>query len=295
MGKRELYRDNFEDVYIRTDYMKRAKNMDDKYIKQFAGVIHTTAKIMYEKTKPTFDKVGFDYMDIVFIANLYTLYYMSLYSIENVEKERKKFDKYFENKNGKGKKPKAYDIEKADRSRLIKFLRDKLSHCSVVCARKARNIIGGTDRKGYFAFTDKSESASDEMIISDYKKYGYRKVTVNEFKEARKKAKELGSSTIFDKNGYEIKFIQIFSTPISVDDYYTISYEESTNRNPEDIMISIESEKFLEKAKNNFNKMDEQDKKEVLKKFINNNKGDSSLKTELQLARKLLGNKEIMV
>lgn len=295
MSKKYNYEDDFEMVYLRHDYIEKCKSLNPEYVKEFAGIVHTTAKIMYGRLYPNFNKVGFQEEDVVSITNMYMLSYMELYSVRiNKELKKRYCNKY---KARTGKYPTPGKIKNFDRNSLINFLRQRLTHLSTVCARKARNITVGRDRRGAFAFTEHTVEAPDEVILNDYKKYGYRKVTKAELEEARQRAKENGDLEIFDKDGYKIVEIEMLNQGISQNDYKLFIFENKSPyfQNPETVAIYEEEQDELEHFKQRFYNMPDDQKVKKIERFIRENKGDRSLKKELSFARKVLPKIKTMV
>lgn len=282
-------------LYLRHEYLTRCEYLDGKYVVEFAPIVNTTARIMYTKLYPNFNKVGFQEEDIVAITNVYMLGYMGLYSLRNNEVNREKFVHRFKFLNGKP--PTEVDITKKDRNNMINFLRQRLQHCAIICSRKARNITVGKDRRGFFAETASSRKASNEIILDEYHKFGYRKVTKDEFKEACKKAKELGEREFYDNDGFRIFKIEILNTGISCEDYKLLSDSNKGkfNRNPEDGLIFYQDEVELENYKKQFGDLNLTLKRKKLNRFIENNRHSKFLKKELTLARKWLKNSRLMV
>jgi hypothetical protein len=251
---------------------------------------------MYEKLYPNYSKVGFDQDDIVSITNIYMLSYMGIYSLRfnkdarerAIEKFRDRFDR----------DPTEKELYNKDKNNMINFLRQRLQHCSVVCARKARNITVGADRQGYFAFTKDSVPASKEAVLDNYNKLGYRKVKKTEFKEAQEKAKKLGEQTITDKDGFQILSVQILNNGIKRDEYtmwITQHKSSHVDTTPEELLQMMENNRELESYKATFAAMDKSAKRRKLKLFVEQNKNNKYLKEELALARKMLRNSKFMV
>lgn len=296
MSKKKLsYKDDFELLYLRHEYIKRCKTLDGKFVEEYAPIVNTTARIMYEKLYPNYSKVGFDQEDIVSITNVYMLGFMGLYSLRFNKKKREEYIKDF--KKAKGRTPTEREIYNKDKNNMINFLRQRLQHCSTLCARKARNITVGIDRRGFYAHTKDSKSASNESILENYKKLGYRKVTRKEYKECLAKAKQLGERTITDKDGFKIIDIQLLNNGISNEDYELMLETNGgvNTMNPEDILSAVEAEQRLANYKEIFSNMDKTSKRRKLKKFIEDNKDNRYLKEELALARKMLRKSEFMV
>ncbi len=286
--KKYNFKDDFEMLYLRHEYLTRCDKLEGKFVDEYAPIVHTTARIMYDKLYPNFNKVGFQKDDIISITNVYMLGYMGLYSLRFNKKYRDRFVKKY--KHRFGRKPTEKEIYAKDKNNMINFLRQRIQHCSTLCARKARDIIVGEDRRAIFAEISNSQPAVPEQLLENYKKLGYRKVTKKEYKESKKKTRELREQMVTDKDGFKIINVEILSRGISHKDY-SLLFKKNQSRclmSPEDIFISLENEKELEGFKIKFAGMDTVKKKRTLKRFIEKNKGDKSYKNELTLARKML-------
>ena len=120
------YKDDFEMLYLRHEYMKRIDKVDESYVKINAGIVRTTAKIMYSKFRVNFTQVGFGLEDVTVISNLYMLYYMSLYSIKTHPDQLEKVI------SRRTVPTPQSEVDRIDRNRMINFLRQKLAHCAVI-------------------------------------------------------------------------------------------------------------------------------------------------------------------
>ena len=289
--KRFNFNDDFEMLYLRHEYIEKAKKLDGSLIKKYAGIVNTTAKIMYDRLT-NFEKVGFAIEDVVAITNIYMLSYMALYSIQTNPNE---MSALLIKKGITG----LSDSEtiRVDRNRMINFLRQRLHHCGTLCARKARNITVGVDKRGVFAETEKSIVVSKELILEDYKKYGYRKATMKEYKEALKQAKEQNRTELVDRHGFKIFKAEKLNDGIGEEDYRILT---ESNRGmfysrPDVCLQLMEDEVALEGYKRKFESMTAKERNGILESFVEKNRGDKTLKKELKLARKMLFNEEAVV
>lgn len=280
--KKFNFNDDFEMLYLRHEYIEKAGTLDGSLVQKYANIVNITSKIMFDRLV-NFEKVGFTIDDIISITNIYMLIYMNLYSIQYNPKE---LEIVLANKKVLFL-PKE-EIERVDRNRLIKFLRQKLHHCGVLCARKSRNIMVGKDKRGIFAYTSNSLPVSKDAVLDDCKKYGYRKVTKKEYKEAVAKGIEPK-----DVNGFSIFTVDRFNSGLLSDEYKNIleSSENLYYKSPEDILERQE----LENKIAGFQTSNPEEKKKILKKFIRQNQNDWRFKKEIVLARKMLSKNKTMV
>ena len=291
---RKSYITDFEDVYLRQDCMKRTSELNTDYLVEFRKIIDVTAALMYRKYERYFSLMGFNLDDAISISNLYAMYYMDLYSIRNVDKERIKFTEDFVRR--KGFKPTDEDFYKAEKSHLINFLRQKLRYCHQIFIRKSK-LNGYYHKTIKLAHTENSVEADDLLLLEDYAKYGYRKVTNEEYKEAKKRAKEYGHEMLSDTDGFEI-----FTVHAEYDKVYTMDndslmdkLDKSYTPSIEDKVIEIEEDSEATEMRNLYNFLDEWQQKEILEDFVAKHKGRVGFKTQVALARKKLRDKNFVL
>lgn len=292
--KRLSFKDDFEMLYLRHEYMAKVerlgKKLDPSWVKRYAGIVHTTAKIMFNKLKPNFQKVGFDENDFISVTNMFMLYYMCLYSVQT---NPEAMDKLISKRGPLSEN----EILRIDRNQMINFLRQRLYHSSTLFSRKARNITVGEDKRGYYAFTESSQDISHDLLLTKYKKYGYRKVTMKEYKESQKQAKIVGSADLKDKNGFKIVKVEQLNQGLSEYDFQLLSEDDKGSfYNPPDVILqNTEDEIALEAFKIRFENLDESGKKELLNAFITTHGDDKKMQVEVKLAKRLLSKKIIVV
>lgn len=294
--KKYTFKDDFEMLVVRHDYLSKVKNADPKWINEWKSTVEITSSIMYKKLKPNFEKVGYDLDDIVSIANCYMVGYMGLYSIERNNKVQVKFEDFFIKK--ENRKPTIEETKNKERVNLISFLRQRLQHASVLCSRKARNITVGRDIRAAYAVTKDSVKASEELILEDHKKLGYRKVDIKELKDIKLNARIKRIKELKDKDGFDIIEIQHLNNGIDFKDYYNLfisDHEDSFHINPEDSYILKENSVALSSFTKKFNNLTTKQKRKKLKEFILKFKDNISYKEELAVARKMIRTKDFVV
>lgn len=295
MNKKRLsFKDNFEMLYLRHEYIEKIRSMgkviDSSLIERYAGIVHTTAKIMFRKLEPNFQKCGFDQDDFVSITNMYMLFYMTLYSIQTNQDQ---MNELLRKKGNIGQD----EIVRIDRNRLISFLRQRLYHCSVLFARKARNITVGEDKHGFYAETEETKEISDDLLLTSYKEFGYRKLTLKEFKQVQDDARTEGTPNLKDKKGFKVIKVEQLNKGLSKYDFQILSEDEKgTFYSPPDVILQQSQDEIaIEAFTIKFRGLDRTGKRRVLKKFIRKNENDNTLKDEIRLAKKLLTRKTIVV
>lgn len=312
MKKQNVYKDDFEMLTLRHDYIRKIKDPKKVDIKPFKHLASITAEAMYEKHRSTFEKVGFDFADVESIGMVYLFIYLGAYSFKENSKAKERFLKYFQDKNSR--KPSQKEMDRTERNLIINFLRQKMHGCSVICERKSRNIVGAKGKKFIFAHTKDSVPAHPEEIIQDRKKYGYRKVTLKEFLEAKEIARLNRSQELLDKDGFRIVQIQehsvntyLFSliekefnngtfsrsTEFLRKDYMPGFYYEDTPEylsDPEETLIKKQEELADVKDIEDFNKIELKTRRSIIRRFIESNKDNPRLISEIKTARAILRN-----
>ena len=293
-AKRYNYSDDFEMLILRHDYLNKVDNVDPQWCNEFAGIVKTTAGIMYDKLRPNFAKVGYEKEDLETVANCYMIAYMGLYSLRNNQDVRTRFDKAFEKRNGK--KPTNLDIARKERINMISFLRQKLQYASIICARKARNILVDADKKVVYAATEDSVPASEQLIFERGEELGYRKVQQKELKEIKQTAKENKTTELKDENGFIVIEIEVMSSlagGLSEGDYRDLFLEDKTDHfhvNPEEALRNVEDDVDMANIIDEFFNMSKDEKRGCLTDFIDLYKGNKYYRDELRAARKMLRN-----
>ena len=290
MAKKYNFSDHFEMLYLRHGYLTKVENLADIDINPYRALTELTARNMFKKLNVQFTRVGFEEEDIISISYVYLTAFLGLYS-HNASQEN--YDKMLNQYNRKnediGYIPQK-ELARLERNNIINFLRQKLFHCAEVCSRKSRNITVGRDIKMAFAETANSLRASEDLLIKEYKSFNYRKVSAKELKEIKADARINGSKELFDKDGFRIIEIVRLDLGIRSLEYSDIisTYSGIHYSTPDEILEQKENNLELLMAREKFDNFSNKKKKQVLSRFIEENKDTSNLSTELKLARKLL-------
>jgi hypothetical protein len=297
--KQSDFKDSFEKLYLRHDYLSKINNFDGNDLKQYEPIVKSTALHMYNKFKVTYNKVGFAYEDIVSISRVYLYCYLGLYGFKNNPKEFDKFKQGFIDR--KNIEPTDIDMVRGERNLIINFIRQKLNTCSTFCERKSRNIVIGKNEKKVFAHTSSSVPASDDLIMADYATFGYRVVTKKEHSSIIKSCK---GSFLQDKDGFKVFQIDILSQiPLSFNGIISENEETSlddflhdfSTNSVENQIITFEEDVEFDVYKMNFENLETSKRKLLLNKFIKTNNNNKHLKEELYTARKMLKNMKNVV
>jgi len=292
--KKASYQENFEDLYLKHDYLTRVKEYKAP-IEAYENLVKTTATIMFDKYRMTFHKVGFAIDDIVNISWTYMHSFLGIYSFESNPDSLEKFKKAFIN--SKGREPTQDEIVRKERNNIINFLRQKLQTCVIFCERKSRNIVASRGDVAYFALTQRSIPVSYNLLLEDYDFYGYRKVSESEYRKCKIQANKDKVEEVKDSYGFKIISINTYSEiPVSLFNI-TEGWESEEwgeidhavlSPSVEDFVMEMEDDVYLSKHEKDFESIDKSTKKTMLKKFISENLKNTRLKTELKAARKIL-------
>jgi hypothetical protein len=294
--KQANYKDSFEDLYLRHDYLKKITDHDLEGLQKHEKIAKATARIMYNKLRMTYEKVSFYYEDVLNITRVYVAGFLGNYSF-NVQPDKLAI---FENEFlvRHGRLPDQSEIDRKERNNLINFLRQRLQTCSVFCERKSRNIVVGRGERVFFAYTALTVPASNDAILENPDLFGYRRLTSKEVANLKNK-KNLEEEK--DHKGFKIISIESHSQmpiPLFVRDFdnndhvngdsFSEIVHEKLTQSTEESIIDVEEDIQLSALKEKFNNFSEKQRKQMLSNFIKQNKDNPRLGDEIKAARKLL-------
>lgn len=279
--KRYNYKDHFDLLTIRHEYLKDMRKIDSSHIQHYHSTAKITAAAMYKKYYTSFNKVGFDESDILSLAYIYIVGYLANYGYRYHTQNYDRFISKFTSIHNR--RPTLNEIDNGERNEIINFLRQRFQHCALnLCERKARNIVVGKSSVRHYAKTQDTKQADFDDIMAKPKKYGYRKVFKDELKEIKK-------NNMLDKDGYDVITIE---KDMSAMDYfeYTNLLDSNNNYvryNPESMLQYFQESKLMDRKINKFHSLSYSEKAQVLKKFISTNRSNKSIRKELAVAKKL--------
>ena len=291
MAKKYSYKDDFEMLMVRHDYLNRIEDPDPTWFAKFEPTVKLTSYRFFNKFKTIFTRVGYELDDVRSITNCYMMSYMSLYSIERNRDVRDRIVASYQRRFGRP--PTEGEIDKKEKINMISFLRQRLNHAVIVCKRKSRNIVVDADVNVAYAYTKDSLPVSNETIMREGRDHGYRKLSVNELKNLKKEAKANKVKDLIDKDGFQVIELSKSSEWIDKESYshlfvdyktdiYHVSAEESLSIKEEEFNISSMTEKFLD--------MPKKEKRKCLNSFIKKYSKNKFYRKELTTARKMLKN-----
>lgn len=291
------YKDSFEDLYLRHDYLRKIEEHDLVGLEKYEKIAKVTARIMYNKQRMTYEKVSFYYEDILNITRVYLAAFLGTYSFAKQENKLVEYkDKFYITH---GKYPTQEEIDRKERNNLINFLRQRLQTCSVFCERKSRNIVVARGERVFFAYTALAVPASDDAILENPELFGYRRLSSKEVATLDKKK----LNDAIDSKGFRIISVESHSQlpiPLFVRDFDNNDYvngdsfseiaHDRLTQSTEDEVLEVEEDIQASALREKFNNYSEKQKKQMLTNFIKQNKESDRLSTELTAARKILKN-----
>ena len=170
------YQDDFEMIYLAHDKLRKAENLNKVDLKPYIPLCNNTSRKCYNRYSYIFEKVGLDQEDIISIGQVYMASYLSLYSIRHSKDKYLKFLENYKRKNGVDKDPTEKDLRKAERSLIINYLNQRFRYCSILCTRKSRSILVGSEVRVTLAKTkdsveDVKEGKCEMFLYLNYLPY----------------------------------------------------------------------------------------------------------------------------
>lgn len=176
------YRNHLELRYLRWDYLVKTANPKEALLKSKVRAIRYAARLAYGKNTYEFKFMGMELEDIESIATVYAVSYLGLYSIEKDKERLKAFQAKFERENGR--KPSKEDIAKKDDYSLMHFIRQRLLECATIMRQYCKGEAGFS----YYSVFKRivgDQSPSDDDLIENPMRYGWKRVQWAEFKQVK--------------------------------------------------------------------------------------------------------------
>jgi hypothetical protein len=274
-------KDNYEDIVIKSSYMKRGSNRDmSKYLKEYQHIIKSTADIVFRKFQTNFEFTGNNFDDVLQMANIYSIYYFDNYSALENEKTRSKIEEKL------GRVPTEAEIKRHDRNGLITFIRQRLGYINNIISKKDQNFSTCDKISIFLAKTNSSmDDIEERELAKNYKEYGYRRVFPKELKEIKNK----NTKDWKDKDGFKVFRVEYNEQMLTPDLYETLFINDNSFYDSvEDFLLKKEEEIQLEERIENFNSKDMVNKVKSLKFFISINKNNEKNKERVNIIRRNL-------
>ena len=160
--------DNFEDVCMRHTTFRKSPNQSESKMKPFYPIIKRMSKRYYYLFNTVFCTVGYNHEDLESYGRIYLINFLGM------ERERigKTQDEQF----------KLFTV----------YIKQRYGELAFICNRKNKSILGSDDKTGLFEPIEGREinhNAPDECIYNNPERFGFRRVSRQEFLE---KVKVLG-------------------------------------------------------------------------------------------------------
>jgi hypothetical protein len=196
--KKQTKYTNFEDIYLKTSYLKKIKNGDENFMNMysiFAKSVHKIGGKFFAKNIGLLSSAGFGLDDVESFCAVQAWSYIELYSLQTNPEALQRFIAKRKTDYPERKFLTNIEICKKDSSNFMSFLSQRLSEFVRICRIKNRNIKGSRETQGFYI----KEGPQDNSPISDFVRnspedYGYRKLTNMEVLDLKK---EIGSSSIY--------------------------------------------------------------------------------------------------
>jgi hypothetical protein len=293
MTKKISSKSNFELCFLRHQYLRKANiNPTKEDFQPYNLIIHTLAGKNYSVYKKLFYAVGFDFSDIVRIAEAHLVSFLGLF---HIEKDPKKYDKFVEAFCEKNKiLPNDRDTLDKNKAIFTIFLKQRMEDLIRVCRQKVRNIRG-VPMKEFHIFSGPNPPLVGNLeLVNNCEKHGYRKLDTPTFRAIKKKAKP-SNPLCFQFNKVWYISIPTDYKPLELLDFSNAGLDPRDtlhNRSPEDLIIMSENTKKWEREYKKFKKTLPNRKADMIRSFIDLNKGSSLFAEELRTAKKMLARLE---
>jgi hypothetical protein len=281
-------RDSFELCYLRHQYFRRVNyNPTEKDMKPYLRIAELLATKTFFAYRPLLLLVGLEKEDVINIANVHLVSFLGLFSLEKMPDKYGEFVKVFQKY--EDCKPKKEDVLNKNQSSFTLFLKQRMEDLIRICRQKARNIKG-IPTEGFFYYCGPKLPKRLRELIKNYERLGFRKLDSSIYKSIKKKAGIFDDSNFFFGNNYYVA-VPIEKKALTIDDFdgANMSPRDSIhNMNPEELYFRIEDEDKWEKKKEEFYNSASEEKVNIIKNFIENNKSKTNFREEIKMARQLL-------
>lgn len=245
-------KDNFELVYIRHRYFRKSTNPEPQRLAQFEEMIRNISNKIYARNINIFKTVGLEMDDLINIGRVHTVSFISMCGLKENSHLMKEFIIQHKKLKGKNSTPTERDIFLKECYNLGKFLNQRLQEVATFSDRKNSNIRGTKSEKVFFV-GDSSQNPSDEELLLDCKKHGYKKIAKSDFKKMAKENGVTGQKMFKNKENQVVRAVYLrgsFLKKEDVEESYIDPSNSIYNQNPEDVLIIQEKIKTkLKKTK----------------------------------------------
>jgi len=235
-------RDHFELVYIRHRYFRRSENPAPGRLEQFEEMITNISNKIYFRNTIIFKTVGMEKEDLVNIARVHTVSFISMGGLYENPKLMEKFTKDHKKKYGKDSEPSKQDIFRKECYNLSRFLNQRVQEVARFSKVKNANIRGTKNHKKFFV-GDPSRSPTDIDLYNYPDVYGYKKITEKRFKEMVKENNVKGKKEFLNQDNEMVRAVYIKGSILTGQDVEDMGIDPRDNsyyRDPEEEMVMRE-------------------------------------------------------
>lgn len=290
-------KEDFELCYLRHQYIKRSNYVPSKEEMQpYEWIIKNLSNRTYAFYQKIFFSVGLEKQDIINIGRVQLVSFLSLFAMQRLseEKQRDFVNKHFKRH---GCLPTKKDFLDKNKANFTLFLKQRMTDLVRVCRQKFRNIKG-TDSSVALTYRGPEDFSLEEIGENFHKKYsslGFKKISIESYKSAKKAANKGEVSDPQENNFYYNGSLYIY-IPVEIklltqEDLVSAGYdpyENFHNRTPEENFLNEEGAFLLNEKKKLFNRSSRYGKIRTIKKFIKQNINNPIYGYEIKLARDYL-------
>jgi hypothetical protein len=287
--KRVNCKDFFELCYLRHQYLRRVKhNPTREEMEPYNKIVESFTHNTFYVYKNLFLLVGLDLEDVVSTGQIHLVSYLGLFALERNPKKLADFKRSFRNRNSIiCSKENILDKNKAN---FTCFLKQRLEYVVRVCKQKAKNIKG-LSAEEFLVFKGTKVPPNDiEDLLSNHEKYGYHPLGSSVFKTIKKRMKNRQEGPVYKDGDQWYVCVPIRKKSITLTDFTCNNYDPRDNLHnmtPEQVFEKNEASDWDGKLLK-FNACSDNDRVEVIKKFVAENENNPKLKEELRTARRFL-------
>lgn len=289
MAKKIHCKNDFELCYLRHQYLRRTNiNPKKEELSPFFPIIHKISGKNYSTYKKLFYSVGLNFDDIVRINEAHLISYLGLFRIEKDETKYASFVDKFREKNHF--LPTENDVLDKNKANFTSFLKQRMEDTVRICRQKVRNVRGVPMQAYHFFFGPEVPTGTNEEIIAGHEKYSLRKVDPAIFRAIKKKAKPFNPEQFFFNNSWYLAIPTNYRA-LEASDFLTADLDPRDavhNKNPEELILMSESTKNWNREYKKFKKIPSEVKLDMIKSFIETNKGSNLFKNELKTAHRIV-------
>lgn len=240
--------DHFELIYMRHRYFRQSTNPSPERMAKFEEMICNISDKIYLRNIETFKTVGFEMEDLRNVGRVNTVSFISMDGLYENPDKMEKFRKQHKKKYGEESEPKEKDVFLKECYILSRFLNQRLQEVARFCKNKNTNIRGTKSIKKFYT-GDPRRNPTDVELYNNPEVYGYTKITETKFKKLVKDNNAKGKTQFLDKENQMIRAVYIKGSFLTERDIEGMDIDPRNSvyySNPEDALIRIEQELYLE-------------------------------------------------